>query len=179
MTARHTPDSPWDRQSGESRQAYAAFRGYVEAGPTRSAAKVAAECGKTPRLIERWSARWSWVARAGAYDEHTAAVFDDELVVRRREAAVRHARIAVAMQEKLAERIGALDVDELSPRDLAYWLDVTVKVERAALGVGERVELSGPEGGPIVLAALSDEERHARLLALRDEVDRRLEPVPS
>ena len=41
--------------------------------------------------------------------------------------------------------------------------------------VPARVELSGPNGGPVPVADLSDEERRARFVALSRELTARLE----
>lgn len=57
------------RQEKESAKAYAASRLYCEQGPERSLARVAREWAKPLSLINRWSSRWRWVARARAFDE--------------------------------------------------------------------------------------------------------------
>jgi len=65
----------WQRQPGESAQAYAGFVCYRDLAPgTRSLARVGQECGKSKSLLERWSVRWRWVERVRAYDAHLAAV---------------------------------------------------------------------------------------------------------
>lgn len=59
----------WERQPGESAQAFDAFRIYRDLGPDgRSTAKVAQACGKNVSLINRWSSRNLWQARVAAYD---------------------------------------------------------------------------------------------------------------
>lgn len=61
---------PFDRQPGESEQAFTAFRTYLDLGPRRSLATVGRELGKSKAMMERWSSRWSWVARVEAYTDH-------------------------------------------------------------------------------------------------------------
>src|SRR3954447_9403542 len=77
------PDPPWYRQEGESPQAYAAFRFYLQLGAARSLDAVGRKLyptkrrlgrarrkrGKTGRL-ETWSRRWRWVERVRAYGDH-------------------------------------------------------------------------------------------------------------
>jgi hypothetical protein len=82
----HAPaDHPWYRQPGESPQAYAAFRFYLQLGPGRSLVAVGRKLyptrrrpgkarrkrGKTGR-IEAWLKRWRWVERTLAYADHLA-----------------------------------------------------------------------------------------------------------
>ncbi len=61
---------PFDRQPGESEQAFTAFRAYLDLGPNRSLAAVGRQLGKSKALMERWSSQWSWVARVEAYTDH-------------------------------------------------------------------------------------------------------------
>lgn len=166
---------PWDRQSGESRQAFAALRAYIEAGPTRSLRKVAEELAKSEALLKRWSARWGWAVRSDAYDRAMASAHDQAAVAARQEMAVRHAALAVRLLDAVAERLSTLDVARLRPAELVRMVEVAVRVERLARGVPDRLEVGGPDGGPVVVAALTPEERRARLVELRAELDRRID----
>jgi hypothetical protein len=93
----------WERQFGESRQAFAAFQAYRDLGPGRSvdAAYRAArgpheDHARTTRATKRWrlwTARWRWAERASAWDAH----LDDEARLAQEDAVRRDA-------EALAER---------------------------------------------------------------------------
>jgi hypothetical protein len=170
---------PWERLTGESQQSFEAFTIYRDMGAERSLAKVARQLGKSSTLIERWSGRDAWVTRCDAWDLELDRIHRGFLVAHRREVERRQLRIAGAMQAKMVDRLSRLDVDALSPRDLSSWLDVTVKVQRSALGVGEKVEISGTDGGPIELAALTPEQQTARLAEISREIRRRLENSPA
>lgn len=61
---------PWERQPGESKQAYEAFKKYLELGDERSNARVGQELGKSKTLIDRWSSVNSWVKRVNAFDDY-------------------------------------------------------------------------------------------------------------
>ena len=72
------PDKqPWERWYGETRKAYDAFCCYRDLEATRSLAAVGNTLGKSDVLMARWSARWGWVERAGAWDDHAAAIASD------------------------------------------------------------------------------------------------------
>jgi hypothetical protein len=169
---------PWERLPNESPQAFQAFAIYRDMGAERSLAKVAQQTGKSKALMDRWSARDHWVMRADSWDVESDRVHRAYLVAHRRDVDRRQLRLAGVMQSKIVEALNALDVKKLTPRDIAYWLDVTTKVQRAALGLGDKMELSGPDGGPIELASLTPEEAANRLAEISREIRRRLEDNP-
>jgi hypothetical protein len=105
----------WHRQRREGAQAFRAFEAYLDLGPDRSLKAVAQRCTKSISIMRRWSARWEWMNRAAAYDEHVRIV---EEQARQRERA-RHAaemerrKIAVQdeaweMFQKLRERVNQM-----------------------------------------------------------------------
>ena len=73
--------NPWERQPGESPQAYAAWCVYRDSGPDRSingayrtAAGHQGGAKKAPGQWKKWSVIHDWPARAAVYDAHMAAV---------------------------------------------------------------------------------------------------------
>ena len=65
---------PWERQKFETRKAFDAFCIYRDLGGTRTLAVTAKTLGKSETWIEGWSARWGWVERSHAYDDHQEAI---------------------------------------------------------------------------------------------------------
>jgi hypothetical protein len=61
---------PWSRRPGESHQAFDAFVAYRDTRirGVRSIRRAARRLGKSRQLCERWSRRWSWVARCERFD---------------------------------------------------------------------------------------------------------------
>jgi hypothetical protein len=169
---------PWERLTGESPQAFEAFAAYRDMGAERSLAKVARQLGKSTTLMERWSVGHHWVRRVDAWVVEADRVHRAFLLEHGRVVSQRLLRVAGAMQAKLVEALQALDVRTLTPRDVGYWLDITSKVQRQALGLGDKVELSGPDGGPVELAHLSPAEAAVRLGEIAAEIRRRLEDNP-
>ncbi|MGH3368535.1 MAG: hypothetical protein ACRDPR_00900 [Nocardioidaceae bacterium] len=164
----------WERQSGESVQAFEAFAVYHDLGPARSVTKVARELDKSRALVGRWSRQFAWVMRATAYDREQDRLFLAEQAQARREIARRHAKLAQAVQSKAVARLQTLDPRELSPSELLRYVQVAAEIERRAVGeapVAGSVE-DRDQGADV--AALSDEERRARMDQLRRELERRL-----
>lgn len=132
---------PWERQPGETSKAYAAFCRYRDMDPgKRSLAAVAPKArngqGKrnAPGQITEWSTEHDWVARAAAYDDHMDELVRAKLEKQRLDMAERQADVARAMIEKARERIKNIDLEDMSPQDVARWVDVATKTERLALG---------------------------------------------
>lgn len=165
---------PWEQQKGESPQAFEAFAVYRDLGPARSVTKVARELHKSRALLGRWSRQYAWVMRATAYDREQDRVFLAEQRQARRDIARRHAKLAQAFLGKAVARLQGLDPRELSPSELLRYFQVAAEIERRAVGeepagIGAGAEEQGAE-----VAALTDEERRARMDQLRRELERRL-----
>lgn len=71
-----TPGAVWDRQPGESMKAFAAFRIFLELGPSRTIEATAREYGRSVTQVNRHSTANHWFDRAAAYDNHQASVRD-------------------------------------------------------------------------------------------------------
>ncbi|MGW1056024.1 hypothetical protein [Streptomyces sp. NPDC002521] len=178
MVARCVVDS-WERQDGESRQAFEAFAVYRDLGPARSVTKAARELGKSRTLLGQWSRQYAWVMRSVAYDREQDRLFLAEQTQAQaqaqREIARRHAKLAQAVQSKAVARLQPLDPRELSPSELLRYIQVAAEIERRAVGEAPSaaVTAEAQEQGADV-AALADEERRARMDQLRRELERRL-----
>lgn len=162
----------WERQPGETSKAYAAFCIYRDLGPERSLDKALATADKKPtnrRHWARWMEKYRWVERVRAYDDYLDRKKREEKEKAIIEMAERHARLAVAFQQKVVERLRELDPEQLSPGDLAKWLDVATKLER--LSRGEPTEIGKQEVTlPAIVEVITDEES-ADTAASRTEPD--------
>ncbi|MFE2289867.1 hypothetical protein [Streptomyces sp. NPDC059452] len=164
----------WERQSGESPQAFEAFAVYRDLGTTRSVTKVARELDKSRALVGRWSRQFAWVMRATAYDREQDREFLAEQAQARREISRRHAKLAQAAQSKAVARLQTLDPRELSPSDLLRYIQVATEIERRAVGEAPVTGPAEDRDQGVDVAGLSDEDRRARMEQLRRELERRL-----
>jgi hypothetical protein len=85
------PAATIPRLAGESADAYAACVAECALGHARSTAKAEQQLGKSKTLMDRWSARWHWVARAAQWDATLAttaqrAYIDESVTVARQHA---------------------------------------------------------------------------------------------
>jgi len=159
----------------ESDKAFVAFSLYLSQGPERSLAKVAKKLGRSKVLMEKWSSKFDWGARVVAYGAHMALVEREAAEAMTRVKGVDWAKRYQELREAewqerwdlvtfaaevrrrwmaRAERCGTLE-------GYARLLELASKLGHSAcekdLAVGHKVEVSGPDGGPIrveVAAAL-------------------------
>jgi hypothetical protein len=171
---------PWERQPGESARAFEAFTLYRDAGPERSQRAVARRLGKSGALIGRWSSAHRWVLRADAWDTEQDRQWRAQMTARRRRAVDRHVRTAELAQSKVAQRLIDLDPAELTVTELTRLLDVTVRIERDALGEPIRHEVTGAGGDPLTVqvaefTAMGAEQRRRAIGDIVAAVRRRVD----
>lgn len=134
---------PWEKQKGESHQAFEAFQLYRDLGVSRSQAKVAQQLGKSEALMQRWSGRWSWVARCDSWDREQDRQWRLEQAEARRDIARKHLRVGAAMMSKAVQRLQSVDPAQLTPNELERWLRTAAEMERVAAGEADDSDAAG------------------------------------
>jgi hypothetical protein len=61
---------PWNRQKGETVQAFEAFQTYYDLGSERTVVKAAEKLNKSHDMFNIWSMKWKWGMRVQARDNH-------------------------------------------------------------------------------------------------------------
>lgn len=134
MAKRHNEASIWERRSGESAEAYAAFslyrdmayrtedaKGNIKISDVplvrRSARAVAVQVGKNESLLERWSVTWDWVNRAEAYDRFIDAEALRKANAKLADMRARHIALAKIMQSKGAQAMNSVKPDDIRMKD--------------------------------------------------------------
>ena len=132
---------PWERQDGETAKAYEAFSEYRDMGAERSLAKVGQKLGKSKAQMEKWSKKYSWVARAEQWDLEEDRLVRIALTKEIGAMRKRHTDVARAMLIKAARALQKIPDDEIKATDISRMVDVASKLERISRGdVGEVVE---------------------------------------
>ena len=151
----------------ESAKAHAAFRAYLDLGPQRSLARVAADLGKSKVLMERWSRRFDWSGRVAAHTQHLATVerqaaealasANGEAWARRR---TEHQEAEWQMRTELitaGRKVLAKFMDGsrgATLGDVARALELASKLGRLASGLPNEVKEAPPEADRSVLIAI-------------------------
>ena len=137
---------PWERQSGETAKAYAAFLLYRDL-PAIDRSVAAAREGQqrdnkgTLRQWNGWSMRNGWVNRAAEHDSDLASRRRERMArefERAQDDALTLIRAALA---KVAERIQGLDAEEMAAGQIPAALKTLIELEFKALGHEDRVAL--------------------------------------
>lgn len=161
------------RLTSESTPAFAAYCLYRDQGVSRSIDKVGQELVKSGSLLSRWSAEHQWVERVRAYDQHRAeqarALAEAEHSAKIKAYRERAAKIGAATADvslgflvAAGKRLKSLSKEnpaegEETIKDIpinalpsflraaASVAEVSLRVEREALGIGELENLLGSD----------------------------------
>ena len=145
---------PWERLPGETPRQWAAFQLYLDAGLDRTIKGVADTLKRHSANIYEWAADNEWRNRARAWDDEVS-----RLALRRRLRDAADARVRMAQQGRAVASLGlrrlvgdaanGVRPARLSGRDAISAFRAGVAVERDALGMAQRVEMSGPDGAAV------------------------------
>lgn len=131
---------PWERQKGESLQAYEAFSLYRDKGLQRTLRSVADELHKSYTLIRRWCERDNWEERTRAYDNDVERKAKAEAEKGLRDMYARQTKISMQLQAKALQALENLAVEDMSPKDIKEYIKMATDLERlnrtSSAGVG-------------------------------------------
>ena len=148
----------FEQQPKETGKAFGAFSLYLNMGPERSLEGVRVKCGKSSRLIQRWSSRWKWTERVEAHTAYLATVEREavEVVARGKAAewAAREQQLretewamherAVAAAKRGLDAYMAREKVYANLADIARMLEIASKLGRLATGL--RTDGEGRKG---------------------------------
>ena len=149
-------DLPWERQNGESAQAFAAFLVYLNLGAERSHQTVSQQCGKSISLIGRWSRAYGWVERCRAWDNHIQYEAKKAAITEVRNMTKRHVTMAQQIQNAAMRALKELGSDMVNPKNFAAIVKLATELERQNLeaqvtAASEEIS-STQDDGPSTLA---------------------------
>ncbi|MFB7113467.1 hypothetical protein [Streptomyces sp. NPDC056291] len=171
---------PWERQPGESTRKHGQYMTYRDLGRARTLAKTAERLTLAHGHVRNVAAEYRWRERAEAWDRHLDRLYEATWIEERRKAAETDAKMLGAVIGKLAQRLGTLRAEELSPTNFLQLLDVALKHRRVLFGdPTETIALTGQGGNPLAVqlqefAQMPPEQRRVRLSELAATVTRRI-----
>ncbi|GHU67471.1 hypothetical protein FACS189447_09680 [Spirochaetia bacterium] len=150
------PFESWERLTGETAAAFAAFCAFRDFGAERSVPKAVKECygkkdGGEPadpafllkkcRMWRNWAAQYKWRERAEAYDQYI-----DRLKQAEKRKAIEaqgevHRLITGKMLQVVNKKLDLMEPGELSQGNITEWVETAIKTEREIAGL----EVGGKE----------------------------------
>ena len=122
-------EKPWERQQGESAQAYEAFDHYLKQGDNRSLSRLGQELGKSKTLLERWSSRWHWQERIRQYTNEVRRIEFAEDQKKLKSMRQRQMKIAEVMQQKGFNALRNLDEGTIYAKDIIRMISEGIRLE--------------------------------------------------
>lgn len=144
-------DKPWERQKGESAQAFEAFSAYLEMGADRSIRAVGQKLDKSRTQIGKWSKAWDWQERVRAYDNELEKEARRKAVAARKDMVDRHIGIAMQLQKKALQALKDLSVEDMTPKDIKEYIKMATDLERLNRTLEEE-SAAAKDDGPAQLA---------------------------
>ncbi|MEU5452588.1 MULTISPECIES: hypothetical protein [Streptomyces] len=174
----------WEQQKPrESARKHGQFITYRDLGRARTLAKAAESLTLAHGHVRNTAAEFRWRERVQAWDQHLDRMYEATWLEERRKAAESDAKILGAAIGKLAQRLGTLRAEELSPSDFIRLMDVAMRHRRVLFGdPTETIALTGQGGSPLAVhltefSEMPPEQRRVRLAHLTASVDRRLRAI--
>ena len=133
MARNDKSENSWERQPGETVQAFEACDLYCKSGDERSIRKVAQKLGKSQQLLSRWSSKWNWQSRSRDYDNE---IKRKEVQAQKKAYQAMQQRqigMAVQLQKKAFEALKDLPVESLTPKDIKEFMKLGTELERLNL----------------------------------------------
>lgn len=129
---------------GEPARLFELFRQYRDIGPARSTQLLAErdDVDLAERTIYKYARRWSWDARAVAWDDELARIEDEQRLIAIREMHSTHVHAAQTALQMALRGMAHVDPTELTATDIARLLDLGSRLERETLTVSVE-ELQG------------------------------------
>lgn len=147
VRAKRATEALWEQWPQEPAHYYNAFSLYLSLGTAhvRTVPLTALALKVTEHWLRKVCARWQWVTRAAAYDEHVMAQAVEQSRLARIDMSRRQASLGVALQSRAKEGLAALDLRSLDANAISNLALTGTKIERLARG--ESTENRAVQGG--------------------------------
>jgi len=136
------PFESWERLTGETSAAFAAFCIYRDFGLERNIRKAveSAEAdgavrAKRYKVWRNWAAQFRWRERAADYDKYLEKLKQSELRKTIEAQGEKHREVTQKMLDVVSKKLDAMNPIELTQGNLTEWVQTAIKAEREAAGL--------------------------------------------
>jgi hypothetical protein len=133
------PYESWERLTGESSTAYAAFCTFRDYGPERNVRRAVAAMepdevkqGRRYRVWSAWATAFKWRERAADYDRYLDRMKQTEGRKTIEEQGKVHRAVTGKMLEVVFKKLEMMDPADLTQGTVTEWVDTAIRAEREA-----------------------------------------------
>jgi len=139
------PFESWERLTGETSAAFAAFCSFRDFGAERNIRKVVDSCfskqsfekdeavrTKRYRMWRNWCAQYRWRERAADYDSHIEKLKQTELRKTIEAQGEKHRQVTGKMLDVVSKKLDAMNPEDLTQNNVTEWVQTAIKAEREA-----------------------------------------------
>ena len=136
------PFESWERLTGETSAAFAAFCSFRDFGLERNIRKAVDSAvkdenvrAKRYRVWRNWSTQFRWRERAADYDRYTEKLKQSEFRKTIEAQGEQHRKVTGKMLEVVSKKLDLMDPAELTQGNVTEWVEAAIKAERDAAGL--------------------------------------------
>jgi hypothetical protein len=136
------PFESWERLTGESSLAFAAFCSFRDLGAERNIRKAVENTEQdTDKRMKRyrvwlnWSTQYRWKERAADYDRYIERLKQTELRKTIEAQGEKHREVTGKMLDVVSKKLDTMNPADLSQSAVTEWVQTAIKAEREAAGL--------------------------------------------
>jgi len=136
------PFESWERLTGETSSAFAAFCAFRDCGLERNIRKAVESVEKDDvvrakkyRVWRNWSTQFRWKERAADFDRYLERLKQEELRKTIEAQGEKHREITGKMLDVVSKKLDCMNPMELTQGNLTEWVNTAIKAEREAAGL--------------------------------------------
>ena len=142
VKADNLPFESWERLTGESGAAFAAFCAYRDCGAERNIRKAVEGMEKDDvvrtkkyRVWRNWSTQFRWRERAADFDRYLERLKQEELRKTIEAQGEKHRQVTCKMLDVVSKKLDSMNPAELTQGNLTEWVNTAIRAEREAAGL--------------------------------------------
>ena len=136
------PFESWERLTGESGAAFAAFCAFRDYGVERNIRKAVENFEKDEtkrekryRVWRNWCTQYRWKERAADYDRYLERLKQEELRKTIEAQGEKHREVTGKMLDVVNKKLDSMNPAELTQGNLTEWVNTAIRAEREAAGL--------------------------------------------
>jgi len=136
------PYESWERLTGETSAAFAAFCAFRDCGPERNIRKAVERVEKDERLQAKrygvwrnWSTQFRWRERAADFDRYIEQLKQTEIRKTIEAQGEKHREVTGKMLEVVSKKLDLMNPADLTQGAVTEWVQTAIRAEREAAGL--------------------------------------------